>query len=144
MLGRATFTREEIDHAKAAIAKQLAAYKALGKAMAAQPADKKVEAAVDRFEPLFFDNLLLALDRYFVHRVRGVAGKDGNPLNEVEMLCESLMNHDGILQKSTVLKLNPDESVTKVQFGEAIRLTEDQFKRLSSAFFAELDAKFAE
>jgi hypothetical protein len=41
-----------------------------------------------------------ALDRYVVHRLRMVTGKDGNPLNEVEMLCDSLMNNNGILRSS--------------------------------------------
>ncbi|MDT7743427.1 MAG: hypothetical protein QOE59_2505 [Actinomycetota bacterium] len=36
---------------------------------------------------------LLAPDRRFVHRVRPVAGKDANPLNEVELLVESVLDH---------------------------------------------------
>jgi hypothetical protein len=30
--------------------------------------------------------MTLMLDRYFVHRLRMVTGKDGNPLNEVELI----------------------------------------------------------
>ena len=104
--------------------------------------DKKVDAALAAFEPLFFNGLVLELDRYFVHRVRPVTGKDGNPLNEVEMLGDSLMNNDGVLQKSTVLKLIPAESVTKLEFGDAIELGEQQFEQLAAAFFAELERKF--
>jgi hypothetical protein len=33
--------------------------------------------------PLFCNNLMLVLDRRFVHRLRMVTGKAGNPLNEV-------------------------------------------------------------
>ncbi len=141
MLGRNTFTKDELDHSKAAIAEQLAAYEKLVKAVGTAAADKKAVAA---FEPLFFNNLTLALDRPFVHRVRAVTGKDGNPLNEVEMICASLMNDGGILTKSTVIKLMPEQSVLGIQFGEAIRLTQDQFERLSAAFFAEIEAKFLE
>ena len=30
-----------------------------------------------------FNNMTLVLDRYFVHRLRTVTGKDGNPLNQL-------------------------------------------------------------
>jgi hypothetical protein len=142
MLGRKTYTPEEIDHAKTAIADQVEAYQKLVKANAGKTANAKVDAALMAFEPLFFNNLLLALDRPFVHRVRGVTGKDGNPLNEVELICESLMNDNGVLTRSTVLKLVPDDSVSQIQFGETIRLTVTQFRALSAAFFAELEARF--
>jgi hypothetical protein len=142
MLGRKNYTQEEFDHAKAAINQQLAAYEKLVKAVGSNSTDKKVGSALAAFGPLFFNNLLLALDRYFVHRVRLVAGKDGNPLNEVEMLCDSLMNNGGVLHASTVIKVIPAQSVLKLQFGDPIRLTQEQFERLSAAFFAELEHKF--
>lgn len=139
MLGRSSYTKEEVDHAKGAIRAQLAAYKKVRKAAAA---DKKVDAAFGAFDPLFFNNLILALDRPFVHRVRAVAGKDGNPLNEVEMICDSLMNNDGVFTQSSVLKLTPEQSVLGLQFGDAIKLTAPEFERLSAAFFAELEGRF--
>ena len=58
------------------------------------------------------------------------------------MLGDSLMNHDGVLQESTVLKLIPADSVTKLEFGDAIELSEQQFEQLAAAFFAELERKF--
>ena len=142
MLGRKSFTKKEFDDARAAIDDLVKEYQALVKANAGAGANKKMSAALAKFEPLFFNNLLLALDRRFVHRVRAVSGKDANALNEVEILGSSLMDEDGILTKSTVIKLDPDESVTKIQFGERIQLTADQFDRLSTAFFAELKARF--
>lgn len=141
MLGRKTYTQEEFDTAQTAMADQTAAFTALAKAVAASK-DKKAAAALDVFEPLFFNSLTLALDRCFVHRVRGVSGKDGNPLNEVEVICDSLMTNGGVLQASTVLKVVPAESVSKIEFGDAIRITADQFDRLSSAFLAEIEARF--
>ena len=47
-----------------------------------------------------------------------VTGKDGNPLNEVELLCDSLMNNSGVLRGSTVIKLIPDQSVLKFHIGD--------------------------
>ena len=90
----------------------------------------------------FFNNMVLVLDRYFVHRLRMVTGKDGNPLNEVEMLWDSLMNNDGILRGSNVIKLIPDQSVLKLSIVDPIRITEEEFERLSAAFFAEIESKF--
>lgn len=142
MLGRKSFTREEFDVCKGAIDQQLAAHRALVQAAASTTAHSKVSAALEAFEPLFFNNMILALDRYFVHRVRLVAGKDGNALNEVEMLCDALMSNDGVLRDSTVIKLIPDRSVVKLRVGDRVSLTAEQFERLSSEFFAELERKF--
>lgn len=86
--------------------------------------------------------MTLVLDRYFVHRLRMVTGRDGDPLNEVEMLCDSLMNNDGILRDSNVIKLIPDRSVVKLHVGDRIGLTAKDFERLSAAFFAEIERKF--
>src|SRR5260370_672853 len=97
MLGRKNYTPEELDHAKSAIGQQVRAYKKLVKVVDAST-DRRAAAPFKAFEPLFFNNLTLALDRYFVHRIRVVAGRDGNALNEVELLSESLMNNDGVLQ----------------------------------------------
>lgn len=140
MLGRKTYTPEEIAHARSTIAAQLATYDAL---RAAAGSGATTDAAWAAFDPCFFDNLVLVLDRLFVHRVRPVVGKDGNPLNEVELLSESLIR-DGVFTANKVIKLVPEDSVTKAPFGEPIRLTRDQFEQLSDAFFAELETRFLE
>ncbi|MGB0096228.1 MAG: hypothetical protein WBP81_27280 [Solirubrobacteraceae bacterium] len=60
--------------------------------------DPDVRSAFDAFDPHIFNNMTLALDRYFVHRIRMVTGKDGNQLNEVELISDSLMNNDGVVR----------------------------------------------
>jgi hypothetical protein len=140
MLGRKNYTPEELDHAETAVDRQVAAYKDLVKAI--DTSDPEVAAALEEFEPLLFNNLTLVLDRYFVHRVRMVTGKDGNPLNEVELVAESLMNHDGVLRGNNVIKLVPEESVLKLNLGDRIRLSAAQFERLSKAFLGEIRSKF--
>ena len=140
MLGRNSYTQEEFDKAKASVDKQLAAYKKLAKAIDAE-GDAKVKAALEDFEPLFFNQMTLALDRYFVHRVRNVSGKDGNPLNEVELIVDSLLS-DGALRANNVIKLVPADSVLKLDFGDRIALTAAEFERLAKAFFSELEARF--
>jgi hypothetical protein len=134
MLGRKNYTHAEIDTARIVIERQLAAYD--------QVVAKSTGTARDEFDAIFFNQLLLALDRPFVHRIRPVTGKDGNPLNEVEMLCDSLMNHAGVLQASKVIKLVPSTSVTGIEFGASIQLDRDQFGRVATAFFDELQTRF--
>src|SRR6266480_5712333 len=110
MLGRKNYTQEELDHAKTAVATQLAAYHTLIEAVGSPTSDPNAASAVEVFEPLFFNHMTMVLDRYFVHRLRVVTGKDGNPLNEVELLSDSLMNHDGVLHGNNVIKLVPEDS----------------------------------
>jgi hypothetical protein len=52
------------------------------------------------------------------------------------------MNNNGVLRESKVIKLIPEKSVAKIQFGDPIRLSVEQFERLSTAFFVELERKF--
>ena len=77
-------------------------------------------AAFEAFEALFFNNLTLVLDRYFVHRLAGAnyEGKDGNPLNEVRIVCDSLLNNNGILRADKQIKLTPERSVVKLHVGD--------------------------
>ena len=104
------------------------------------------------FEARFFNDQVLLLDYMFVHRLTGIEGQDGNPLNEVRVLCNSLLLNQGRLQvdrlpgwpnsASTGMELPPERSVLKLKVGEEVRLNESDFVRLSKAFFAELEKKF--
>ncbi len=144
MLGRKSYTRDEVDQGKAALDQQLAAYKKLAKAVASGTTDKKTSSALESFEALFFNNMTLVLDRFFVHRLPGAdyEGKDGNPLNEVRIICDSLINNHGIMRGDKQIKLTPERSVVKLNVGDPIRLNGAQFKSLSAAFFAELERRF--
>jgi hypothetical protein len=141
MLGRKDYTRDELDHAESAVSAQLAAYDALAAAVNAS-SDPKLVAAFADFEPLFCNTMVLALDRYFVHRLRVVTGKDSNPLNEVELLADSLINNGGVLRGNNVIKYVPDQTVVKLAVGDRVALSAAQFTQLSKAFLAEIKAKF--
>ena len=142
MPGRKNYTQDEFDQAKAALSAQVAAYRKLVKATTSDKAKKKVVQTIETFETLFFNNMVLVLDRYFVHRVRQVMGKDANALNEVELLSESLVNNHGVLRVGNALKFIPEETVLGIQPGDAIALSREDFERLSAAFFAELQRRF--
>src|SRR6266545_2871341 len=63
-------------------------------------------------------------------------------LNKVRIICDSLMNDNGILRADKQIKLTPERSVVKLHVGDPISLTEADFERLSAAFFAELERRF--
>jgi hypothetical protein len=134
MLGRNSYTREEFDNARTAVDRQLAAYKALAATLD--------DAALADFEPLFFNNMTLVLDRLFVHRIRSASGKDGNPLNEVELLTESLMANDGVLHGNNVIKYVPEKAAVGLAVGDRIQLNAEQFDQLYRAYFDELERRF--
>jgi hypothetical protein len=86
--------------------------------------------------------LVVVLDSYFTHRSRTIEKKDGNPLNEVRVLCNSMMHNNGIMTADKAIKMNPGKSVTKYQVGEEIKLEEAELLLLSKAFFAEIESKY--
>jgi hypothetical protein len=57
MLGRKSYTREEIDSARATVDRRLAAHAALADAVAAS-ADEKAQAALESFDASFFNDMI--------------------------------------------------------------------------------------
>jgi hypothetical protein len=143
MLGRKNYTRQEIDTARALVEADLRAYRAL-------PAAAKTKA----FDAAFFNRAVLLLDYLFVHRLTGIEGKDGNALNEVRVLCNSILLNNGKLQVDKLpewplsagsgLKLPPEKSILKLKAGDEVKLSEADFVRLYTAFFTELEKRYLE
>jgi hypothetical protein len=131
MLGRKDFTKDEVSNGETDVERQLAAFDALPKAG---------QAALQKAD--HFNDLVLALDRRYVHRLRSVTGKDGTPLNELEIIAESLLNNGGVLHEISVIKYQPEDSVVGLKAGDRIQLTRDDFARLSAGVFDELRAKY--
>jgi hypothetical protein len=76
MLGIKKYTQDYINACRARVEADLRAYrKQVGKTPSKE------------FEVRFFNDMVLLLDHMFVHRLAGIEGKDGNPLNEVRALC---------------------------------------------------------
>ena len=50
--------------------------------------------------------------------------------------------NNGIMRGDKQTKLTPERSVLKLNIGDPIELTEEEFERLSVAFFAELERRF--
>ena len=143
MLGMKTYSQDYIDACRAKVEADLRAYrKQVGKAPSKE------------FEGRFFNDQVLLLDYMFVHRLTGIEGKDGNPLNEVRVLCNSILLNQGKLQVEKLpgwpnsagasTKLTPEKSVLKLKVGDEVKLTEADFVLLCKAFFGEIERKYLE
>ena len=104
MLAVSGYDKKYVDQCEARMTAQLAAYQSLVVA-ARTPV---MLSALAQFEPPFLNNLTLALDGCFAHRTRAVEGKDGNALNEVRMLCTSILKHKGVLTADSTIKYKPE------------------------------------
>jgi hypothetical protein len=137
------YTQEYVDECRSRVAEQVSAYQTLvATARNKTATEPRVKAAIEAFEPHFFNNMVLALDSYFVHRARTIEKKDGNPLNEVRMLCTSMMNNNNTMCADKTIRFDPAKSVLKYRVGDEIKLNEADFILLSSAFFAEIESKY--
>jgi hypothetical protein len=132
MLAVTKYTQDYVDQCRARIDADVSAYTRLA---ATGP-------SAEAFEPVFFNNMVLALDRLFVHRLRKHEGKDGNPLNEVRVIADSLMEHGGVLTPNNTIKLKPEDSLLGHRPGDQIRLSEADYRALAAGFFDELENKY--
>jgi hypothetical protein len=142
MLGRNSYTRDEIDAGRNLVDSQLGAYAALVDAVESEAPDGTIETTLADLEGVYFNALALALDRLYVHRIRATSGKDSTPLNELELIVESLISNGGRFRGNTVLKYAPERSITGLREGDRISLDADQFERLANAVLGELEKKF--
>lgn len=143
-----SYKHDYIDECRSRMESQLAAYKTLLTTARAKAGtgNAAFNSAVASFEPLFFNNLVVVLDGFFVHRSRTLEGKEGNPLNEFRMICTSLLQNHGVMctdkTNNMTIKFSPAKSILKLQVGDEIKLTESDFVLLFRAYFAEIETKF--
>lgn len=136
MLMRGDYPQQYVASVRAMVAANVAAYRALGLPDGNQ------------FERGYVHQLLLALDSYFTHRGRGMEGKDGNPLNELRMITDSLQGNDGqaaivpVLAPSSTIKYKAETSVLGLEIGEPLDLDVAEYEKLAVAFLDELEKRF--
>jgi hypothetical protein len=86
--------------------------------------------------------MVIVPDNYFSNGRRTIEKKDGNPLNEVRMLSNSIMNNNNKMSPDKTIKYDPAKSVLKYNFGNEIKLNQGDFILISRAFFAEIEGKY--
>jgi hypothetical protein len=134
MLSIASYKKDYVETVRGRIGESLRAFEALREGVGAE--------AVAEIEGPYFANLVLALDHYFDHRARGQEGKDGNALNELRMMCNSLMHGDGKLLGDSQIKLDAKKSALGIAVGEPIMIGHAGFARLAEAVFAEIQRRY--
>ena len=80
-----------------------------------------------------------------MRRLTGIEGKDGNPLNEVRVLCNSILLNQGKLQVDKLpgwpnsagpgIKLPLEKSLLKLKLGEEVRLDRSRLCAALRGFF---------
>jgi hypothetical protein len=144
MLSVSAYPQQYIDDARARIADQVSAFAELASQVRGAGRAGGATAALDRLEAEYFASLVVALDRCFVHRSRGQERKDGNAMNEVRVLVDSIQLHGGILTAEKGIRLDPARSVLGIEYGDRIRIDAEGFQRLAAAFLDALQATYAE
>ena len=136
MLMRGDYPAEYVDAVRAMVTDNVTSYAALG-----LPEEND-------FERGYVHQLLLALDSYFTHRGRGQEGKDGNPLNELRLITDSLQGNDArgpivpLLAGNKTIKYRPESSVLGLAVGDPIDLSVAAYEKLAVAFLDEIQKRF--
>lgn len=145
MLGMREYEQDYINACRSRVETQVAMFREVAQA-ARDHGDADVsilEGALESLQYEYFNNMLLVLEGYFVHRLRAVEGDDGNALNEVRVYARSLMENGGTLVADPQVPLDPTRTVLGLKVGDPITLTLQQYSRLSNAFFREIEARFS-
>ena len=136
MLGVSKYSPEYIAATRKSINAQVKAYDQVAKAAdGAGP-------ALESFEHVFFNNMVLVLEQHFVHRLRTGEGKDGNPMNESRVIAGSLIENGGRMLADKQIRFK-NGSLLGYEPGDEIKLSKSDFQKLAKGFLAGIEEKFS-
>ncbi len=131
MPGRNTYTSDEIESCRDNCDSLLAAWAA-----------NDVEDTT--LESLVFLQAVVVLDAWFAHRERDLEGDDGNPMNEVRVIADSVMGNAGTLRVQEPIRWAPERTVLRLAVGDEVEMTADRFERLAAAYLAAIENTYLE
>lgn len=129
MLGRNSYTTDEVESCRANADALLAAWEA-----------NDVDDTT--LENLVFAQAVVALDAWFAHRLRAMEGTDGNPMNEVRALADSLVGNDGTLRVANGIRWVPERTVLHLAVGDEVVIGADDFERLAGVYLAAIESTY--
>lgn len=130
-----SYPQDYVDRVRSHVDELVRSYNRL--AVTARKSGGQLAQAAEACDPLFYNNLVLTLDRSFVQR----PPNKGNASDEVRSLCTALICNEGIftLDASEAAPYSSATSVLGYAEGDQIILTVEDFERLANAFFAAIE-----
>lgn len=130
MPDRLTYTSDEVEACRDNVDALLAAWGA-----------NEVEDAT--LESLVFTQGVVVLDAWFVHRSRDLEGTDGNPMNEVRVVADSVVANDGTLRVEGAIAWDAEHTVLGLAVGDEVEVTANGYERLAAAYLAAIEATYS-
>lgn len=84
-------------------------------------------SGIEAFERQFLGHMIPALDHYFLTAAARWEGKDGNPLNEMRMPCNAIMENEGRMGWDKIIRYKPEISILKFRAGDEIQRNAGDF-----------------
>ena len=95
-------------------------------------------------ESLVFVQAVVVLDAWFGDRDRDLEGDDGNPMNEVRVIADSVVGNAGVLRVEGPIRWVPERTVLRLAVGDEVEMTADGFERLAAAYLAAIERTYLE
>ncbi len=131
MPDRLTYTSDDVEDCRAHADSLLAAWGA-----------NDVEDTT--LESLVFSQAVVVLDAWFIHRSRDLEGADGNPMNEVRVVADSVVSNESIVRVEGPISWDPRRTVLGLAVGDEVEVTADGYERLAAAYLAAIEATYGE
>ncbi len=131
MPGRNTYTSDEIESCRDNCDSLLAAWAA-----------NDVEDTT--LESLVFGQAVVVLHTWFGHRAPDLEGDDANPMNEVRVIADSIVDNDAVLRVQGPITWVTERTVLRLAVGDPVEVTANGFERLAAAYIAAIEATYPE
>ena len=95
-------------------------------------------------ESLVFGQAVVVLHTWFGHRRRELEGDDGNALNEVRVIADSIVDNDAVLRVEGPITWVPERTVLRLDVGDDVQITANGFERLTAAYLAAIESTYPE